>query len=85
MNRQRLLRRLRQGHLANVRFDDLVDLANGFGLREQRVVGSHRIFAHPDHGERAISLQPRRGEAKPYQIRQLLAFVERYDLNLEAE
>ena len=68
-----------------MRFVDLVDLAYGFGLRETRVVGSHRIFAHPDHRERALSLQPRRGEAKPYQIRELLAFVDDYDLTLEAE
>lgn len=85
MNRRRLLRRLIAGHLANVRFDDLADLARGFGFHEDRVVGSHRIFTHPKVTGRALSLQPRRGEAKPYQIRELLALVERYDLSLEAE
>ena len=39
------------------------------------------VFTHPDMGEH-LSLQPRRGEAKPYQIRQFLALVEQYNLRL---
>jgi hypothetical protein len=30
-----------------------------------------------------MNLQPMRGQAKPYQVRQLLKLVERYDLKLE--
>jgi len=84
MNRRRLLRRLAQGALNNVVFNDMVDLAEGFGFRLVRVSGSHHIFAHPVVPE-LINLQSVRGEAKPYQIRQFLRFVERYDLRLEGE
>jgi len=84
MNRRRLLRRLSQGALRNVRFADLLDLVQGFGFRLLRVSGSHHIFSHPDIPE-LVNLQEVRGEAKSYQIRQFLRLVERYNLQLEDE
>ena len=84
MNRRRLLRRLSKGSLDNVRFADLVDLAEGFGFRLSRVRGSHHILLHASIPE-LVNLQDVRGEAKPYQIRQLLRLVERYNLKLEDE
>jgi predicted RNA binding protein YcfA (HicA-like mRNA interferase family) len=59
-------------------------LAEGFGFRLSRVSGSHHIFTHPDVRE-LVNLQKVNGKAKPYQIRQLLQLVERYDLRLEDE
>lgn len=82
MNRQRLLKRLAGGHLHNVRFTDLADLIEGFGFRLARVRGSHHIFVHPSIPE-LLNLQEVRGQAKPYQIRQLLRLLERYNLKLE--
>jgi hypothetical protein len=84
MNRRRLLRRLAQGALDNVSFEDMVDLAAGFGFQLVRVSGSHHIFSHQDIPE-PINLQAVRGQAKPYQIRQFLRLVERYNLKLENE
>jgi hypothetical protein len=52
----------------------------GFELR--RVSGSHHIYGHPDV-EELLNLQEVRGQAKPYQVRQLLRLVERYGLRLE--
>jgi predicted RNA binding protein YcfA (HicA-like mRNA interferase family) len=82
VNRRRLLKRLAEGALQNVSFADLVNLVEGFGFRLQRVSGSHHIFAHPDIPE-LVNLQVVRGEAKPYQIRQLLRLVERHNIELE--
>ncbi len=82
MDRRQLLSRLAQGSLNNVSFTDLVNLVEGFGFQLLRVSGSHHIFAHPDIVE-MINLQSVRGQAKPYQIRQLLRLVERYNLRLE--
>lgn len=67
-----------------MRFADLLDLATALGFHEVRSGGSHRIFQHPAIPE-SLNLQPRHGEAQPYQIRQLIDLVERYDLSLEAE
>lgn len=59
-------------------------LAEGFGFRAGRSRGSHQTYFHPDVPEQ-LNLQPRHGEAKPYQIRQLLRLIERYNLRLEGE
>ena len=82
VSRRRLLRRLSQGAQSNVRFEDLVDLAEGFGFKLSRVKGSHHIFTHPAIPG-LINLQEVAGQAKPYQVRQLLRLVERYNLKIE--
>ena len=84
MNRRRLLRRLLRGALRNVAFNDVVGLVEGFGFRLVRVSGSHHLFTHPDVSG-LVNLQLVSGEAKPYQIRQFLHIVERYNLKLEEE
>lgn len=84
MNRRRLLARLAGGAFNNVAFADFCSLAEGFGFELARVSGSHHILTHPALGE-LLSAQNAAGEAKPYQIRQLLRLVERYNLPLEDE
>ena len=59
-------------------------MVEGFGFKQMRVTGSHHIFAHPGVHELA-NFQEVKGEAKPYQIRQFLRLIERYDLKLEDE
>jgi len=81
MNRQKLLRKILSGS-KNVRFSELTMLAEGFGFELIRINGSHHIFAHPNLPE-LLNLQDVHGQAKPYQIRQLLALVEKYSLELE--
>jgi len=82
MNRRKLLRRLTNGDVRNVSFADMVCLVEGFGFRQTRIRGSHQVFSCPTVAE-LIVLQDVHGEAKPYQIRQFLRLVERYNLQLE--
>ena len=82
MDSRQLLRRLLSGRLRNVAFADFERLALAMGFRQLRLRGSHRIYVHPAV-EELLNLQSVRGEAKPYQIRQFLNLVERYDLVLE--
>ncbi len=82
MNRRRLLARLASGHFQNVAFRDATALIEGFGFTEVRVESSHHIYSHPGVNE-FVNLQDVRGEAKPYQLRQFLRLVERYDLRLK--
>jgi predicted RNA binding protein YcfA (HicA-like mRNA interferase family) len=81
MNKRKVLDKILSGS-KNVRFDELVALVEGFGFRLSRVRGSHHIFEHPDVPE-ILNLQNYKGQAKPYQVRQLLDVVERYRLRLE--
>ncbi|MGQ0663527.1 MAG: type II toxin-antitoxin system HicA family toxin [Pseudomonadota bacterium] len=54
-----------------------------FGFVHRRTTGSHWIFRHPAV-PRPLSPQPRKGEAKPYQVAQFLEMVEEYGLRMEA-
>jgi predicted RNA binding protein YcfA (HicA-like mRNA interferase family) len=69
---------------ANLRFEEACTLARAFGFRLSRVSGSHHIFVHSSVRE-LLNLQDVGGKAKPYQIRQLLQLVERYNLSLGDE
>ncbi|MEA2522974.1 MAG: hypothetical protein QOF73_201 [Thermomicrobiales bacterium] len=68
----------------NLRFDQVVALANAFGFRLDRIDGSHHIFRHPSVRGR-VNLQPDNGMAKPYQVRQLLDLIAASGLTLEDE
>jgi predicted RNA binding protein YcfA (HicA-like mRNA interferase family) len=82
VDERKLLVRLARGAVANVVFGDLCGLAEALGFELRRVSGSHHVFSHPDIPE-LVNLQSVRGQAKPYQVRQLMRLVERYDLRLE--
>ena len=66
----------------NIRFADAVRLVEAFGFQLARRRGSHHIFKHEQVLE-LVNLQDVRGQAKPYQLKQLLDLVERYNLTLE--
>jgi predicted RNA binding protein YcfA (HicA-like mRNA interferase family) len=68
----------------NMRFKEMVTLIEAFGFRLSRVKGSHHIFAHAQVRE-LINIQDVHGQAKPYQVRQFLQLVERYNLELGDE
>jgi predicted RNA binding protein YcfA (HicA-like mRNA interferase family) len=84
MDSRALLERLARGQLTNVRFADAQRLVEALGFTLDRVQGSHHIYRHPDVGQR-INLQARGGQAKPYQLRQLLDVMERNALQLRED
>jgi predicted RNA binding protein YcfA (HicA-like mRNA interferase family) len=83
MSKQKLLKKILAGS-KNIRFEEMVALVEAFGFRLARVSGSHHIFTHPTVDE-LVNLQNVNGQAKPYQVRQFLRLVERYNLRLENE
>ncbi len=83
MNTRKVLARAIAGS-ANIRFADMTALVEAFGFRFSRVSGSHHIFVHPDIPE-LLNLQESAGKAKPYQIRQFLRLVERYNLKIRGD
>jgi len=68
----------------NIAFNDFVRLVKGYGFRLSRVSGSHHIFVHPSVRE-LVNLQNVNGQIKPYQIKQFIELIERYNLRLEDE
>lgn len=79
-----LMSRLQRGEFTNVRFSDAMALLRSLGFDLLRVTGSHHLFAHPTVPE-LVNLQDVRGQAKPYQLRQVVALARRYALSVEEE
>ena len=77
-----LLARILRGVVTNVDFADAQRLLEALGFEELRVSGSHHIYARPGIAQQ-LNLQDARGQAKPYQLRQLVSLVRRYDLRIE--
>ena len=66
---------------ANVRFEELRQLARALGF-EERIRGDHHIYTM-DGVMEILNFQPRQdAKAKPYQVRQLRHIVTRYRLEL---
>ena len=80
VNRRKLLEKA-ISRPKSLRFDEMRTLLEAFGFRLSRRSGSHHIFTHPQVKE-LVNIQEVKGKAKPYQIRQFLSLVERYNLTL---
>lgn len=68
----------------NFPYSDLIKLANCWGFKLSRQKGSHEIYkqtqySRPDRKYARLVLQPEKGQAKPYQIKQVLKAIEYYE------
>lgn len=81
MRKKALFNSLLTASYNNISFADMVNLVEAFGFILARKQGSHNIFRHTAIKE-FINLQNYKGKAKPYQIRQFLQLVEKYNLKL---
>lgn len=79
MDPDRLLARIRRGETQNVVFRDFVRLIRAFGFELERTESSHQIYSHPRVGLN-LNVQPDRGQAKPYQLHELVRMIDRYAL-----
>ena len=60
----------------NVRFSFLLGVCREY-FGEPRTKGSHHIFKTPWPGDPRINLQNKRGRAKPYQVKQVIAALKK--------
>ena len=81
MNKKKLLKKICDNN-KNVKFNDLIILAEAFGFFPTRSEDSHFIYKNSEINE-WINLQNKNGEAKPYQIKQFLSLIEKYNLEME--
>jgi len=63
---------------ASIQFSDLRMLLQRLGFQE-RIRGGHHIFSRLDVAE-ILNIQPRGGNAKPYQVRQVRKVILEYRL-----
>jgi hypothetical protein len=74
---EKILRKARENP-ANLRFTELRKLCEHF-FGEPRQTSSHLIFKTPWPGDPRVNIQDRQGKAKPYQVRQVLAAIDKLD------
>lgn len=60
----------------NVAFSDLAKLCEHY-FGKPRQSGSHRIFKTAWPGDPRVNIQEKNGKAKPYQVKQVLAAIEK--------
>jgi predicted RNA binding protein YcfA (HicA-like mRNA interferase family) len=65
----------------NVSFSELCQLLKKLGFSE-RIKGNHHIFTK-EGVEEILNLQPKRSNAKPYQVKQVRSMIEHYKLAME--
>ena len=68
----------------NVRFIDLCKAAELFGFRYRGGKGSHVVYVREGIKE-ILVFQNVKGKAKPYQVKQFLKIIEKYNLLEEDE
>ena len=78
MNREEIYQKLKDNP-KNVRFEELCRAAELFGFEFRGGKGSHRIFVKEGIRE-MLNFQEVKGKAKPYQVRQFIKIIERYNL-----
>ena len=76
VKRQKLLERARNSP-QNLRFRDLLMLAEHYRWEFVRQKGSHLIYRHTRWPGR-MNVQDRNGQAKPYQVRQLIRWIDEH-------
>jgi len=64
---------------SSLKFREARALAEGVGFRLDRTRGSHHIFIH-DSSKILLNLQNVKGQAKPYQVRQLVTLIQEHNL-----
>ena len=83
MKPDRLLARIVRADVGNVDPSDLVRLPEALGFTQIGGRGSHRVFARAGVAEYVNLHDDGSGQAKRYQVRQVVTLVRRYDLDLE--
>ena len=68
-----------KSNLKNIRFNRLCNAAELFGFRFRGGKGSHVIYRRDGINE-MLNFQNDDGWAKPYQVRQLLKIIDKYNL-----
>jgi predicted RNA binding protein YcfA (HicA-like mRNA interferase family) len=81
MRKKKLLEKILSG-AKNIKFEEFVTLINAFGFKLDRQSGSHSIYKK-ENIEELINIQNYKGNVKPYQIKQFLSLIEKYNFNLE--
>jgi len=77
-NIDKILNRIKRSP-TNVRFSDLSRICEHFFGGPRKQSGSHRTYRTPWIGDPRINIQNHNGKAKVYQVKQVLAAIEKLE------
>ena len=63
-----------------IRFNDLCKVCDTYFGESRQSGSSHRVYKTPWRGDPRVNVQNAKGKAKPYQVRQVLAAIERLEV-----
>lgn len=63
-----------------IRFNDLCRVCEAYFGPARQSGSSHRVYKTPWQGDPRVNIQNAKGKAKPYQVRQVLAAIERLEV-----
>ncbi|NJM74765.1 MAG: toxin HicA [Acaryochloridaceae cyanobacterium RU_4_10] len=62
-----------------IRFSDLCKVCDRYFGEPRQSGGSHRFYRTPWDGEPYVNIQSKKGMAKPYQVKQVLAAIKKLE------
>lgn len=65
----------------NVRYEDLAKVCEHYFGPPRTMGGSHAVFRSPWPGDPRVNIQNDHGKAKAYQVRQVLAAIDKKEAN----
>ena len=63
----------------NVKFKDLVKVCNHYFGKPRQKGTSHCVYKTPWQGDPRVNIQEKQGKAKAYQVRQVLAAIDKLE------
>jgi predicted RNA binding protein YcfA (HicA-like mRNA interferase family) len=81
---KKLLKKARENR-KNLKFNELCRLFEYFGFQVRGQEGSHIQYKRYDPPSKTVPIQNIKGKANPYQVKQLLDFVDDNDLSGEED
>ncbi|MCR5144726.1 MAG: type II toxin-antitoxin system HicA family toxin [Lachnospiraceae bacterium] len=75
--KDKLIQKICFGNTNNIKFHELQKFLEILGFSLEHIKGDHYIFFHPNI-EEIINIQPKKGMAKSYQVKQVRMIYEKY-------
>ena len=64
----------------DVRFADLVKVCDYYFGEPRQKGTSHHVYKTPWQGDPRVNIQNKKGQAKPYQVKQVIAAIEKLEM-----
>ncbi|KAI9132501.1 toxin HicA [Acaryochloris sp. CCMEE 5410] len=64
---------------AGIKFSNLCKVCDYYFGEARQTSGSHRVYKTPWQGDPFVNIQPKKGMGKPYQVKQLLAAIQKLE------